>query len=75
MKEIVTSIVQQYKPQFIFMSAGLHGHYTDPVGNLSLSALCYEEIYEIMMNLASEMCKGRLDRFSREATVSALSEK
>jgi acetoin utilization deacetylase AcuC-like enzyme len=60
MKEIVTPIVQQYKPQFILISAGLDGHYTDPVGNLSLSALCYEKIYGIMMNLASEMCKGML---------------
>jgi acetoin utilization deacetylase AcuC-like enzyme len=42
------------------MSAGLDGHYTDPVGNLSLSALCYKKIYEVMMNLASEMCKGML---------------
>lgn len=60
MKEIVTPIVRQYKPQFILMSAGLDGHYTDPVGNLALSALCYERVYEIMMNLASEMCKGML---------------
>jgi acetoin utilization deacetylase AcuC-like enzyme len=60
MREIVTPIIQQYKPQFILMSAGLDGHYTDPVGNLSLSALCYEEIYGIIMNLAFEICKGRL---------------
>jgi acetoin utilization deacetylase AcuC-like enzyme len=60
MREIVTPIVQQYKPQFILMSAGLDGHYADPVGNLSLSTLCYERIYEITMNLASEMCKGML---------------
>jgi acetoin utilization deacetylase AcuC-like enzyme len=60
MREIVTPVVRQYRPQFIFMSAGLDGHYTDPVGNLSLSALCYKEIYGILMNLASETCEGRL---------------
>jgi acetoin utilization deacetylase AcuC-like enzyme len=60
MREIVTPIVRQYKPQFILMSAGLDGHYTDPVGNLSLSVLCYEKIYGIMMNLASEICRGML---------------
>ena len=60
MREIVTPIVRQYKPQFILMSAGLDGHYSDSVGNLSLSAFCYEEIYGIMMNLASEVCKGML---------------
>ena len=59
-KEIVTPVIRKYKPQFILMSAGLDGHYTDPVANLSLSALCYQEIYEIIVNLASEICEGRL---------------
>ena len=45
MREIVTPITCQYKPQFILVSAGLDGHYTDPVANLSLSALCYKEVY------------------------------
>jgi len=58
-KEIVTPVIRKYKPQFILMSAGLDGHYTDPVANLSLSALCYQEIYEIIVNLASEICEGR----------------
>jgi len=60
MREIVTPIIYQYKPQFILVSAGLDGHYTDPVANLSLSALCYQEIYEIIVKLASEICDGRL---------------
>jgi acetoin utilization deacetylase AcuC-like enzyme len=60
MREIVTPIVYQYKPQFMLISAGLDGHYRDPVGKLSLSALCYQEIYEMVANLASETCEGRL---------------
>jgi acetoin utilization deacetylase AcuC-like enzyme len=59
-REIVTPMIHQYKPQFILVSAGLDGHYTDPVADLSLSALCYQEIYEMIVNLASETCKGRL---------------
>jgi acetoin utilization deacetylase AcuC-like enzyme len=59
-REIATPIIYQYKPQFILVSAGLDGHYTDPVGSLSLSVLCYQEIYETLMNLASEICEGRL---------------
>jgi len=58
--EIVKPIVKQYKPQFILVSAGLDGHYTDPVGSLSLSALCYQEVYETIFNVASEMCEGKL---------------
>jgi acetoin utilization deacetylase AcuC-like enzyme len=58
--EIVKPIVRQYKPQFILVSAGLDGHYADPVGSLSLSALCYQEVYQNMFNAASEMCGGKL---------------
>jgi acetoin utilization deacetylase AcuC-like enzyme len=59
-REIVAPIICQYKPQFTLVSAGLDGHYTDPVGNLSLSAVCYQEIYETIVNLASKICEGRL---------------
>ena len=59
-REIATPIIYQYKPQFMLISAGLDGHYTDPVASLSLSALCYQKVYEIIMNLASEICDGRL---------------
>ncbi|MCW3993811.1 MAG: histone deacetylase, partial [Candidatus Bathyarchaeota archaeon] len=29
-------------------------------GSLSLSALCYQEVYETIFNVASEMCEGKL---------------
>jgi acetoin utilization deacetylase AcuC-like enzyme len=60
LNEIVIPIISQYKPQFMLVSAGLDGHYTDPVANLSLSALCYEKIYENIVSLSSKMCDGRL---------------
>lgn len=59
-REIAMPIIRQYKPQFILVSAGLDGHYTDPVGSLSLSALCYQRIYDMILNLASEACDGKL---------------
>ncbi|MGC9345906.1 MAG: histone deacetylase family protein, partial [Candidatus Bathyarchaeales archaeon] len=58
--EVVKPIICQYKPQFILVSAGLDGHYTDPVASLSLSALCYQNVYETIVNLASEICEGKL---------------
>jgi acetoin utilization deacetylase AcuC-like enzyme len=60
MKEIVKPVISQYKPQFMLMSAGLDCHYTDPVANLSVSVSCYQEIYEMIVKLAVEMCEGRL---------------
>jgi acetoin utilization deacetylase AcuC-like enzyme len=60
MSEVVEPIVMQYNPQFTLVSAGLDGHYTDPVANLSLSASCYQRIYESIIRLTSETCDGRL---------------
>jgi acetoin utilization deacetylase AcuC-like enzyme len=60
MSEIVEPIVRQYKPQFMLVSAGFDGHYADPIGSLSLSALCYQEVWERIMKLASETCEGKL---------------
>jgi acetoin utilization deacetylase AcuC-like enzyme len=59
-KEIAAPIIREYKPQFILVSAGLDGHYTDPVAELSLSLRCYQKVYEIIVNLASETCEGKL---------------
>jgi len=58
--QIVVPIVQQYKPQFIVVSTGFDNHYADPVASLSLSALSYVEIFEKVLELASEFCMGRL---------------
>jgi acetoin utilization deacetylase AcuC-like enzyme len=58
--QIVLPIVRQYKPQFILVSAGFDGHYSDPVGELSLSALCYVETLEKILTLASQFCNGKL---------------
>ncbi|MEM3699252.1 MAG: histone deacetylase [Candidatus Bathyarchaeia archaeon] len=59
LREIVVPIIREYKPQIILVSAGLDGHYTDPIGNLSLSVLCYQEIFETVVRLASEICYGK----------------
>jgi acetoin utilization deacetylase AcuC-like enzyme len=58
--EIVTPIAQEYKPQFILVSAGFDTHYSDPVGNLSLSATAIQEIHQNTVRLASQLCHGRL---------------
>ncbi len=56
---IVVPIIQQYKPQFILVSTGFDGHYTDPVASLSLSASTYFKIFERVLNLASKFCMGK----------------
>jgi len=59
-EEIVVPISNQFKPQLILVSAGFDGHYTDPVGSLSLSMKGYEEIFEKTVALAAQLCEGKL---------------
>ncbi|MBS7632021.1 histone deacetylase [Candidatus Bathyarchaeota archaeon] len=59
-KEIVEPIVAQYDPQFVLVSAGFDGHFSDPVGNLSLSESCYQKVFELIVNLTSKTACGRL---------------
>jgi len=58
--QIAVPIIQQYKPQFVLVSAGFDGHYTDPVAELSLSTRCYVEVFSKILNLASQLCEGRV---------------
>jgi len=58
--EIVVPIIEQYKPQFILLSAGFDGHHTDPVAQLSLSALSYLQTFGKVLDLASRTCGGKL---------------
>lgn len=44
----------------MLVSAGLDCHYADPAGCLSLSSLCCESVYEILVDPASKACGGRL---------------
>jgi acetoin utilization deacetylase AcuC-like enzyme len=59
-KEIVIPIAYQYEPEFILVSAGFDSHYSDPVGNLSLSARCIQKVYEAIVSLASKTCGKKL---------------
>jgi len=58
--EIAVPIINQYKPQFILVSTGFDNHYTDPVGNLYLSAFSYAKIFDAVLESASKFCQGKL---------------
>ena len=58
--EIAATIINQYKPQFILVSTGFDTHYTDPIGNLSLSAFSYAKIFDAVLESASKFCQGKL---------------
>jgi len=58
--QIVVPIIKQYRPQFILISAGFDGHFTDPVAELALSAFSYVEAFRKILELASQLCAGKI---------------
>ncbi len=57
--QVVIPIIQQYRPQFMLVSAGFDGHYTDPVADLSLSLHSYVKVFEYIQDLASRFSNGK----------------
>ena len=59
-KDIAFPVIQQFKPQFILISIGFDNHYTDPIGNLSLSSVSYSTVLDMILDYASHSCQGKI---------------
>jgi len=58
--EVITPILEQYRPQFILVSAGLDGHYSDPVASLALTVNGYVRTFHRIREYATRLCQGKL---------------
>jgi len=58
--EIVIPVTTQFKPEFIIVSAGFDAHYADPIANMAMSSLGYLQEFQMIMDIASKVCDGRL---------------
>ncbi len=58
--KIVLPIIEQYRPQFMLVSAGFDGHYTDPVAELGLSLQGYSYMFSRILTHASQFCEGKV---------------
>jgi acetoin utilization deacetylase AcuC-like enzyme len=58
--QIATPILGQFKPNFMLVSAGFDGHYTDPVGDLALSMQGYAKIFSKILDLVSRLCDNKI---------------
>ena len=59
-KAIVMPIIQQYRPEFILVSAGFDGYFRDNIGELSLSAHIYPKVFQAVINLAHAFSRDRM---------------
>jgi len=58
--DVVAPIINQYKPQFILVSAGFDSHYADPIGNLYVSSRSYLKIFDFVLEAASKFSQGKV---------------
>lgn len=58
--KIVPTVIRDYKPELILVSAGYDGLKDDPYGYLSLSVYGFQAIAERINDLAKEVCEGKI---------------
>lgn len=59
-EEIINPFVRNFQPEMIFVSAGFDSHWSDPLTQLGLSTRGFFEISRHMVELADEVCGGKI---------------
>lgn len=58
--DTIIPAIDQFQPDFILLSAGFDAHRSDPLGQILLSAEGYGQLTELVLQLATRHCEGRL---------------
>jgi acetoin utilization deacetylase AcuC-like enzyme len=58
--EIFKPLVESFKPEMIFVSAGFDAHWSDPITTLGLSTSGYFVISKKLVDLAEQYCNGKI---------------
>ncbi|MBN1765389.1 MAG: histone deacetylase [Sedimentisphaerales bacterium] len=53
-------VAREFNPDFVLISAGFDGHRKDPLSQLNMSDIAYDEMTKDMITLAQNCCQGRL---------------
>ncbi len=59
-EEIIRPAVRRFRPDFILISAGYDAHWVDPLAAMNLTLRGYAHLSQIMVELAEELCQGRI---------------
>lgn len=60
MMHVIKPWLLAFEPEMIFVSAGFDAHFSDPLTTLTLDTEGYFQITRILVELADELCEGRL---------------
>jgi acetoin utilization deacetylase AcuC-like enzyme len=58
--EVVFPVLRRFQPQLILVSAGFDAHWDDPLANIGLSLTGYHWLCRSLIELAAELCQGRI---------------
>ncbi|UCE36349.1 MAG: histone deacetylase [Thermoplasmata archaeon] len=59
-EEIISPILNQYKPEAMLVSVGGDAHYMDPLASLTWSSLGYVGFADKLIKTARQLCEGRI---------------
>jgi acetoin utilization deacetylase AcuC-like enzyme len=59
-KTVLIPLVQQRKPDMLFISAGFDAHWQDPLTNLGLSTRGFYDLAHNLVDLAGTYCNGKI---------------
>lgn len=57
---IMSPVIEQFKPDFILVSAGFDAYYVDPLGGMQITEKGFAQLTRFMINAAEKHSKGRL---------------
>jgi acetoin utilization deacetylase AcuC-like enzyme len=58
--DIFKPVVEKFRPQMLFVSAGFDSHWNDPLTSLGLSTQGFFNISKTLVELAEEHCQGKI---------------
>jgi len=58
--EVLTPLVEHFRPEMIFVSAGFDSHWDDPLAELGLSSAGYYAYAHRLVELADQYCGGSI---------------
>jgi acetoin utilization deacetylase AcuC-like enzyme len=58
--EIFKPVVEKFRPQMLFISAGFDAHWNDPITTLGLSTNGFFNVSKKLVEIANEYCNGKI---------------
>ncbi len=58
--EVIEPLINEFKPEYILVSAGFDAHHSDHLAGLTLTSRGYYNIFSRIVKLAEKFCSGKL---------------